>query len=266
MSGALEIRNAQVFYNDVIEAVRDVSMTVGEGQVVALLGANGAGKSTLLKAISAVLYPEDGRLIHGSISYGCMDLTVRNANEIVAAGIVQVPEGRRLFETMTVEENLRLGGYALGVSELNDGLERVYAMFPRVHEKRQTLAGLLSGGEQQMVAIGRALIGRPKLLILDEPSLGLAPQIVRDIFDIVMRLNAEQHLSILFVEQNARLALAVSEYAYIMENGRIVLDGPSADLAQNADIQEFYLGQAKSGERKNLRDIKHYKRRKRWLA
>jgi len=266
MSGALEILNVQVFYSDVIEAVRDVSLTVGEGRIVALLGANGAGKSTLLKAISAVLYPEEGRLIHGSIRYGGVDLTARNADEIVAAGIVQVPEGRRLFETMTVEENLRLGGYALAAADLGAGLERVYAMFPRVREKRHAVAGLLSGGEQQMVAIGRALIGRPKLLILDEPSLGLAPQIVRDIFDIVKRLNAEEGLSILFVEQNARLALAVSEYAYIMENGRIVLDGPSADLAQNADIQEFYLGQAQGGERKSLRDLKHYKRRKRWLA
>ena len=266
MTHALEVRNVQVFYHDVIEAVRDVSLRVDPGRVVALLGANGAGKSTLLKAISAILYPEDGRLIHGTIRFGDLDLTSRNADQIVAAGIVHVPEGRRLFQTMTVDQNLHLGGYLLGASDLAEGVERVYALFPRLRDKRHTQAGLLSGGEQQMVAIGRALIGRPRLLILDEPSLGLAPQIVQDIFEIVRKLNAEQGLSILFVEQNARLALAISEYAYVMENGRIVLDGPSSDLARNADIREFYLGQTGSGERKSLRDQKHYKRRKRWLA
>ena len=266
MSSGLEVSNVQVFYHDVIEAVRDVSLRVDKGRVVALLGANGAGKSTLLKAISAILYPEDGRLIHGSIRFDGADLTTRNADQIVEAGIVHVPEGRRLFQTMSTEENLRLGGYLLGPAALDEGMERVYALFPRLRDKRRLMAGLLSGGEQQMVAIGRALIGRPRLLILDEPSLGLAPQIVEDIFGIVQRLNAEQGLSILFVEQNARLALAVSEYAYVMENGRVVLDGPSAELAQNADIREFYLGQSGSGERKSLRDQKHYKRRKRWLA
>lgn len=266
MSQALEVRNAQVFYHDVIEAVRDVSLRVEPGRIVALLGANGAGKSTLLKAISAILYPEEGRLIHGTIRFGDIDLTARNADQIVAAGIVHVPEGRRLFQTMTVEQNLHLGGYLLAKVELAEAVERVYALFPRLRDKRNTLAGLLSGGEQQMVAIGRALIARPRLLILDEPSLGLAPQIVQDIFEIVRKLNAEQGLSILFVEQNARLALAVSEYAYVMENGRIVLDGPSDMLARNADIREFYLGQSGSGERKSLRDQKHYKRRKRWLA
>ena len=232
MAGTLEVQNVQVFYNDVIEAVRDVSLRVEGGRVVALLGSNGAGKSTLLKAISAILYPEKGRLIHGTIRFDGVDLSARNADEIVSAGIVHVPEGRRLFPTMTTEENLRLGGHLLGASALGEGLERVYGLFPRLREKRRETAGLLSGGEQQMVAIGRALIG----------------------------------LSILFVEQNARLALAVSEYAYVMENGRIVLDGPSGSLAGNADIREFYLGQASGGARKSLREQKHYKRRKRWLA
>lgn len=266
MTGTLEVLNVQVFYSEVIEAVRDVSLRVDAGRIVALLGANGAGKSTLLKAISNVLYPEEGKLIHGSIRFEGQDLTPRNADQIVAAGIVQVPEGRRLFETMTVEENLKLGGYTLSAPDLSEGLERVYELFPRVREKRHTMAGLLSGGEQQMVAIGRALVGKPRLLILDEPSLGLAPQIIRDIFDTVVRLNAEDGLSILFVEQNARLALEISEFAYVMENGRVVLDGPSKDLMNNADIQEFYLGQAGGGHRKSLRDVKHYKRRKRWLA
>ena len=266
MKELLLVRNAQIFYHEVIEAVRDVSIVVPQGKIVALLGANGAGKSTLLKAISNVLYPEQGKLIHGAIEFDGRNVTELRANEIVGAGLLHVPEGRRLFENMTVEENVLMGAYTLEEREARHGLEFIYALFPRVKEMRRTLAGLLSGGEQQMVAIGRALIGKPKLLMLDEPSLGLAPQIIRTIFDAVVRLNREQGLSILFVEQNAKLALEMAHYAYIMENGRIVLDGLSQDLLHNPDIQEFYLGHGAGGQRKSLRDLKHYKRRKRWLA
>ena len=266
MSAMLEVTNAQVLYNDVIEAVRDVSLVVPKGKIVALLGANGAGKSTLLKAISNVLYPEDGRLVNGRIHFEGMDLTRTPADQIVRAGLVAVPEGRRLFQTMTVEENVLLGAYTLKGAQIQERLTYVYALFPRIKEKRRNTAGLLSGGEQQMVAIGRALIGSPRLLMLDEPSLGLAPMIIEDIFKAVQQLNKESGLSILFVEQNAKLALEVAEYAYIMENGRIVLDGPAKVLSQNQDIQEFYLGQSADGQRKSLRDLKHYKRRKRWLS
>lgn len=266
MTALLEVGNAQVFYNDAIEAVRDVSLTVRAGQIVALLGANGAGKSTLLKAISNVLYPEDGCLVNGRILFDGRDVTQIRADQIVRTGLIHVPEGRRLFETMTVEENVMMGAYTLPGARQQERLAYVYELFPRVKEKRRSVAGLLSGGEQQMVAIGRALIGQPRLLMLDEPSLGLAPLIIDDIFQAVRQLNKETNLSILFVEQNAKLALEVAEYAYIMENGRIVLDGAANTLAKNQDIQEFYLGQGTDGLRKSLRDIKHYKRRKRWLS
>ena len=246
MSGALEVLNVQVFYNDVIEAVRDVSLTVGKGRIVALLGANGAGKSTLLKAISAVLYPEEGRLIHGSIRYDGVDLTARNADEIVAAGIVQVPEGRRLFETMTVEENLRLGGYALAAAELGEGLERVYAMFPRVREKRHAVAGLLSGGEQQMVAIGRALMSNPRLLLCDELSLGLSPKVIRDIYLAVPRIR-EGGTAILLVEQDVGQAMAVADRVHCFMEGRITLSGRPADLTR-ARIAAAYFGSRDTGE------------------
>ena len=262
----LEVTNVQVFYSDAIEAVRDVSLAVPKGKLVALLGANGAGKSTLLKAISNVLYPEDGRLVNGRIVFDGLDLTQTQADRIVRAGLVHVPEGRRLFQTMTVEENVLMGAYTLPSAQLQERLDYVYGLFPRVKEKRRGIAGLLSGGEQQMVAISRALIGSPRLLMLDEPSLGLAPMIVDDIFRAVRQLNRDTGLSILFVEQNAKLALEVAEYAYIMENGRVVLDGAAQDLAKNQDIQEFYLGQGADGRRRSMRDLKHYKRRKRWLS
>lgn len=262
----LTLTNMQIVYDRVIEAVRDVSLEVPEGRLVALLGSNGAGKSTLLKAISNVLFPEKGEVLHGQIKFRGRDIGNTSANEIVRAGIIHVPEGRRLFPHMTVEENLLMGGYTASITALNDALDKVYTMFPRLKERRKGTAGYLSGGEQQMVAVGRALIGKPKLLLLDEPSLGLAPQIIEEIFETIIRLRKEEGMSILLVEQNAALALEIADYAYIMENGRIVLDGTAAEISGNADVKEFYLGFGDHGTKKNFRDIKHYKRRKRWLS
>ena len=266
MTAFLSVVNAQILYDKTIEAVRDVSLSVDRGKIVALLGPNGAGKSTLLKAISNILYPEDGEVLHGTIEFDGLDLKRAPADRIVRHGLIHIPEGRRLFDTMTVEENLSMGAFTCERGGIEDGLERVYALFPRVAERRHELAGLLSGGEQQMVAVGRALISRPRLLMLDEPSLGLAPQIVDLIFETIVELNRSEGLTVLFVEQNALLALQVASYAYVMENGRIVLDGPAEKLSSNRDIQEFYLGNAASGNRKSFRDVKHYKRRKRWLS
>jgi branched-chain amino acid transport system ATP-binding protein len=266
MSAALSLANVQVFYDRAIEAVRDVSLEVTEGAIVALLGSNGAGKSTVLKAISGVLSQEDGEVVGGTIQFRGAEIGKLAPNAIVQSGLVQVPEGRALFATLTVEENLLMGGYMRARGELQDGLDEVYALFPRVKERRSQIAGYLSGGEQQMVAIGRALMARPRVLMLDEPSLGLAPQIVESIFDTILKLNAERGLTVLLVEQNAQLALSTARYGYIMENGRIVLDGPSERLRSNADVQEFYLGFGASGTRKSMRDVKHYKRRKRWLS
>ncbi len=262
----LALTNLQIVYDRVIEAVRDVSLEVPEGRLVALLGSNGAGKSTLLKAISNVLFPEKGEVLHGHIKFRDRDIGDVSANDIVKAGIIHVPEGRRLFPLMTVEENLLMGGYTTSSAKLGEALDKVYALFPRLKERRKGTAGYLSGGEQQMVAVGRALIGQPKLLLLDEPSLGLAPQIIEEIFETVTRLRTEEGLSILLVEQNAALALEIADYAYIMENGRIVLDGAASEIAGNADVKEFYLGFGDHGTKKNFREIKHYKRRKRWLS
>lgn len=262
----LTLANVQVFYDRAIEALRDISIHVTEGAIVALLGSNGAGKSTVLKAISGVLAREEGEIRAGTVSLDGADISRWSAERIVSCGLVQVPEGRALFATLTVEENLLMGGYTRDRADLRDSLAAVYDQFPRVKERRHQISGYLSGGEQQMVAIGRALMARPRILMLDEPSLGLAPQIVDGIFDTVTRLNSEQKLTVLLVEQNAQLALSVASYGYIMENGRIVLDGPSARLRANADVQEFYLGFGKAGERKSMRDVKHYKRRKRWLS
>lgn len=262
----LAVTNVQIMYDRAIEAVRDVSLTVSQGQIVALLGSNGAGKSTLLKAISNVLYPERGEITDGKIVIEGRDVSRMRAHEIVRAGVIQVPEGRRLFQHMTVEENLKMGGFTTSTADRAQGMEQVYALFPRLMEKRHAVAGYLSGGEQQMVAIGRALIARPRMLLLDEPSLGLAPKIVEEIFEAVARINRNDGLSILLVEQNAVLALGVCHYAYIMENGRIVLDGRPEEISGNADVQEFYLGFGEQGSRKDFRDVKHYKRRKRWLS
>lgn len=261
----LALKNVQILYDRAIEAVRDVSLDVPAGRIVALLGSNGAGKSTILKAISGVLYQEDGEIVSGSIHLEGDRISGRSSRQIVQRGVLQVPEGRALFATLTVEENLQMGGITGSRPEAAEGLERVYAMFPRIKERRTQVSGYLSGGEQQMVAIGRALMGRPRLLMLDEPSLGLAPQIVETIFEAIVELNRSSGMTVLLVEQNAQLALQMASYGYIIENGRIVLDGAAEKLRSNDDVQEFYLGFA-GGERKSMRDVKHYKRRKRWLS
>jgi len=262
----LEINNLKIVYDDAIEAVRDVSLTVRQGSIVALLGSNGAGKSTILKTVSGVLAIEEGKVEKGSVTFENEILSSGSAEQIVRRGLVQVPEGRRLFANMTVEENLLMGGYLQPPSRLRELREVVFDLFPRVSERRSQIAGYLSGGEQQMVAIGRALMASPKLLALDEPSLGLAPLIIDTIYDIIERLRREMGMTILLVEQSAAHALAVADYAYILENGRIVLDGDAARLSRNAEVQEYYLGYGGSGERKSFRNVKHYKRRKRWLS
>lgn len=263
----LKVNNIEVVYNEVILVLRGVSLEVGEGQIVALLGANGAGKSTTLKAISGLLKPEDGEVTDGEILFEERPIHNRDAAEIVRGGIFQIMEGRRVFEHLTVEENLRAGAYTRrDRGQIPADIELVYSYFPRLKERRHQTAGYLSGGEQQMLAIGRALMARPKLMMLDEPSLGLAPLLVREIFAIIRRINQEQQRTILLVEQNARLALDIADYAYIMESGRIVLAGEPAALAENADVREFYLGLTEVGHRKSYRDVKHYKRRKRWLS
>ena len=262
----LALSNVQVLYDRTIEAVRDVSLTVDEGKIVALLGSNGAGKSTLLKAISGILGHEDGAITGGTVRLEGDDLSRHSARAVVARGVVQVPEGRALFGTLTVEENLVMGGYGLSRADAEAGLDEVYTLFPRVKERRTQISGYLSGGEQQMVAIGRALMAKPRLLMLDEPSLGLAPQIIDSIFDTIVGLNTGRGLTVLLVEQNAQLALSVASRGYIIENGRIVLDGSAEALRSNPDVQEFYLGFGAAGTRKSMRDVKHYKRRKRWLS
>lgn len=261
----LSLNNIEVMYNDVILVLKGLSLKVGEGKIVALLGSNGAGKSTTLKAISGLLHAEDGALTDGDIFFMDESLSKLEAAQIVRMGIFQVMEGRRVFEHLTVEENLRAGAYTRKGTIASD-LELVYNYFPRLLERKNQTAGYLSGGEQQMLAIGRALMARPRLIMLDEPSLGLAPLLVKDIFEIIERINKEQGTTILLVEQNARLALDVADYAYIMENGRIVLDGTPSELKNNADVREFYLGLNEVGTRKSYRDVKHYKRRKRWLS
>lgn len=263
----LKVNNIEVVYSDVILVLRGVSLAVGQGQIVTLLGANGAGKSTTLKAISGLLKREDGAITRGNVEFEGMRLDKLAPEEITRLGIVQVLEGRRLFQHLTVEENLRTGALIQPRgAKIASSLEEVYHYFPQLATLRQRTAGYLSGGEQQQVAIGRALMARPRLILLDEPSLGLAPLLVREIFDIIERINRDSGVSILLVEQNAHIALAHAEFAYVMETGRIVLDGPARQLADNADIKEFYLGLTQLGERKSYRDVKHYKRRKRWLG
>ncbi|NPA27364.1 MAG: ABC transporter ATP-binding protein [Chloroflexi bacterium] len=262
----LQVNNIEVIYNKVILVLKGLSLEVRPGQIVALLGANGAGKTTTLKAISGLLKPEDGEVTDGSILFEGVPIHEKEADEIVRLGIFQVMEGRRVFEHLTVEENLMAGAYTRPGREFKRDLEVVYHYFPRLKERRHQKAGYLSGGEQQMLAIGRALMARPKLMLLDEPSLGLAPLLVRELFGIIERINKEQNTTILLVEQNANLALQIADYAYIMENGRIVLDGTPEVLRENADVREFYLGLTEVGQRKSYREVKHYKRRKRWLS
>jgi branched-chain amino acid transport system ATP-binding protein len=261
----LTLNNVEVIYNDVILVLKGMSMEIPEGKIVGLLGSNGAGKSTTLKAVSGLLKPEDGEVTDGNIEFQGRKIQDYDAAEIVRMGIFQVMEGRRVFEHLTVEENLHAGSYTRTGTTGGD-LELVYNYFPRLKERRKQTAGYLSGGEQQMLAIGRSLMARPKLMMLDEPSLGLAPLLVQEIFAIIQRINAEQGTTILLVEQNANLTLSVADYVYIMENGRIVLDGYPNDLRENADVREFYLGLTDVGQRKSYREVKHYKRRKRWLS
>lgn len=263
----LTVNNIEVTYNSVILVLRGVSFQVKPGQVVALLGANGAGKSTTLKAISGLLSSELGEVTRGSILWNEQRVDTMHTEDIVRNGLIQVIEGRPLFQHLTVEENLRVGGQAWeGGRHARQDIERVYHYFPRLRDLRGRVSGYLSGGEGQMLVIGRALMAHPKLLMLDEPSLGLAPMLVQEIFRIVGQINKEENLSVLLVEQNAAAALSLVDYGYVMENGRIVLDGPASQLAENEDIKEFYLGLNQLGERKSYREVKHYRRRKRWLG
>ena len=261
----LSIKNIEVIYDHVILVLKGVSLTVREGGVVALLGANGAGKTTTLRAISNLLKGERGEVTKGYIEYLGERIEGLTPSDLVKRGVVQVMEGRHCFAHLTVEDNLLTGAYTRSGAETRDGLERVYTYFPRLKQRRSSQAGYTSGGEQQMTAIGRALMSAPKTMLLDEPSMGLAPQLVEEIFEIVKRLNAEQGMSVLLAEQNTNIALRYADYGYILENGRIVMDGEARMLRENEDVKEFYLGIA-GGDRKSFRDVKHYKRRKRWLA
>ncbi len=263
----LSLNNVEVIYDGVILVLKGVSLTAREGAITTLLGANGAGKTTTLKAVSGLLRSERGEVTKGSIEFNGERIDRRPPHEIVKRGVVQVFEGRRVFEHLTTEENLVAGAHIQpDRSRVADGITRVYEYFPRLRERRGVQAGYLSGGEQQMLVIGRALMADPRLMLLDEPSLGLAPMLVEEIFGIVQRLNREQKLTVLLVEQNATLALTIAEHGYVMENGRIVLEGSAAALRDNADIKEFYLGLTDVGARKSYRDVKHYRRRKRWVS
>jgi branched-chain amino acid transport system ATP-binding protein len=263
----LTLNNIEVIYSDVILVLKGVSMDVLESNIVALLGANGAGKTTALKAMSGLLKTELGEVTDGSIEFEGIRIDQKSPEEIVKMGIVQVMEGRPLFEQLTVEENIKVGAYSRNDQDaIRKDMEDVYTYFPILARMRDSVSGYLSGGERQMLVMGRGLMARPKLMLLDEPSLGLSPALVKEIFNIIERINKEQNTSILVVEQNAFVALAISDHAYVMENGRIVLDGPSSKLKENEDIKEFYLGLSQIGKRKSYRDVKHYKRRKRWLS
>nr|WP_324612850.1 ABC transporter ATP-binding protein [Ferrimonas aestuarii] len=259
----LAINNIEVVYDEVIQVLRGVSIEVPEGQIVTLLGPNGAGKSTTLKAISGLLKSEDGEVTRGDIHFGTQRIDTQSPEQIVRSGLFQVMEGRRIVEDMTVIENLKLGAYTRSDNEINDDIEMVFRYFPRLKE-RTGLAGYLSGGEQQMLAIGRALMARPKMICLDEPSMGLSPLLVKEVFAIIDKINKEQGITMLLVEQNANYALKAADYGYILESGKIVLDGTREQLLNNEDVKEFYLGGG-SDERKSFKNLKSYKRRKRWL-
>lgn len=262
----LRLNNIEVIYSDVILVLKGLSLEVPQGQIVALLGANGAGKTTTLKAISGLLKTENGQVTSGSVELMGRRIDGMDPDRICRLGILQVMEGRKVLESLTVEENLRIGGYTRrDPNGVEHDFQMIYEYFPRLVERRHQLAGYLSGGEQQMLVIGRALMAQPKLLLLDEPSLGLAPLLVREIFGIIQKINAEHGTTCLLVEQNAQIALGIAHYGYIMENGRIVLDGPAEMLRGNEDVREFYLGLSQAGHRKSFKDIKFYKRRKRWV-
>ncbi len=263
----LEVNNIEVIYNHVILVLKGVSLSVPKGGITALLGGNGAGKSTTLKSISGLLGSERGEITKGSVKYRGQNLDNMNPSDLVKMGIIQVMEGRHVFEHLTVEENLMTGSYTRreGRAAVDADLEMVYTYFPRLKERRKSQAGYTSGGEQQMLAIGRAMMSKPETILLDEPSMGLAPQLVEEIFGIVKTLNEEQGVSFLLAEQNTNVALRFAHYGYIMESGRIVMDGPAAELRENPDVKEFYLGMSEEG-RKSFRDVRSYRRRKRWLS
>jgi branched-chain amino acid transport system ATP-binding protein len=263
----LDVNGIEVIYNHVILVLKGVSLQVPEGRIVALLGANGAGKTTTLRAISNLLKGERGDVTKGHIQYRGQRIERLSPAELVKRGVVQVMEGRHCFAHLTIEENLLTGAYTRSMSrgDTAAALERVYQYFPRLKQRRTSQSGYTSGGEQQMTAIGRALMANPNMILLDEPSMGLAPQIVEEIFEIVRDLNQRERVSFLLAEQNTNIALRYADYGYILENGRVMMDGAARDLAQNEDVKEFYLG-ISSGERKSFRDNKFYRRRKRWLA
>ncbi|MCE2523910.1 MAG: ABC transporter ATP-binding protein [Rhodobacteraceae bacterium] len=262
----LSVSNIEVVYNHVILVLKGVSLEVPSGGIVALLGGNGAGKTTTLKAVSNLLHSERGEVTKGSIAYRGQDVRHLGPSELVRMGVIQVMEGRHCFEHLTVEENLMTGAFTRrdGTAAVNADLELVYSYFPRLKERRRAQAGYTSGGEQQMCVIGRALMSRPQMILLDEPSMGLAPQLVAEIFEIVQNLNGKEGVSFLLAEQNTNAALRYAGYGYILESGRVVMDGPADELRENPDVKEFYLGMSESG-RRSYRDVRSYRRRKRWL-
>jgi branched-chain amino acid transport system ATP-binding protein len=263
----LQVNNIEVCYMSVIQVLQGVSLEVGEGRIVALLGANGAGKTTTIKAISGLLKTEQGEITDGSIEFDGRRIDRHGPEDIATMGISQVMEGRRVLEHLTVEENLLVGAYRRkDRAGVRRDIDTVFDYFPRLKELRRRTSGYLSGGEQQMMVIGRALMAQPKLMLLDEPSLGLAPLLVQEIYGIIGRISAEQKMAILLVEQNARAALGLADRGYVMENGRIVLSGPAEKLRDNEDVKEFYMGLSAVGSRKSYREVKHYRRRKRWLT
>jgi branched-chain amino acid transport system ATP-binding protein len=266
----LTLNNVEVIYSDVVQVLRGVSLEAPDSTIITLLGANGAGKTTTLRAISGLLYAQEGKVTRGQITFDQQRIDHLPPQQIVQLGIVQVLEDRRLFKHLTVEENLLLGGVArrkaYKATSISQDLDQVYHYFPHLKNLRKRTSGYLSGGEQQMLVIGRGLMARPKLMLLDEPSLGLAPLLVAEIFEEIRHICDHEGTAILLVEQNARVALDTADYAYVIENGRVVLDGPAEQLKENEDIKEFYLGLTQVGERKSYRDVKHYKRRKRWLG
>ncbi|HUU81041.1 MAG TPA: ABC transporter ATP-binding protein [Acidobacteriota bacterium] len=263
----LEVNNIEVVYMNVIRVLRGVSLTVADGQIVALLGANGGGKTTTLKAISGMLKTEEGEVTDGSIDFDGKRIDRMGPEDIAVLGISQAMEGRRVLEHLSVEENLLVGAYCRKDRQgVKRDLEMVFDYFPPIKRLRRRMSGYLSGGEQQMLVIGRALMARPKLMLLDEPSLGLAPLMVQEIYEIIRRINTDQKMTILLVEQNVNAALGIANYGHVLENGRVVLSGPAEDLRDNEDIREFYMGLSAVGSQKSYREVKHYRRRKRWLG
>lgn len=263
----LEVNNIEVVYNDIVQVLRGVSLSVADGSIVALLGTNGAGKTTTLRAVSGLLKPENGFIREGYVKFQDTLITNQLGTNVVQLGAVMVPEGRRVFKHLTVDENIRVGSITRkdGAQKIKKDHALMYKHFPRLSKITHRMAGYCSGGEQQMIAIARALMAAPKMLMLDEPSLGLAPLLVKEIFENIQLINRELNTTILVVEQNAKIALAISDYAYIMESGRIVLEGPSKELQENPDVKEFYMGITRGGGRKSFKEVKSYKRRKRWM-